>query len=1004
MAFFSAFVGVNKHSEIRIPELTGARQDAMALWAIFTDSLTEKPICLLDDAATVVAIRDALDRTIGNASSDDWALFYFAGHGSPGYQLIAYDTRLDAVAETTIPMSELAELLNKSKARVVIIILDCCHSGAAPARVFSDIPAPRGSMITINDLQGNGRAIVAACKHNESAYEYRGHGLLTQALLQVFKTSKQGVDIGTLTDEITKQVRAEASRFGWQQTPVIFNLVEGGIKFPPLLPGATYAKEFPEYGKLNVSENINDLGALGIHSQVLQAWTERFRNGLNSLQQSSINDYHILDGRSLLVVAPTSSGKTFIGEMAAAKAIAENRKAVFLLPFKALTNEKFEDFKALYGEQLGLRVICCTGDRKDDTNYFVRGRYDLALLTYETFLNLSLGSPSLLSAIGLVVIDEAQFITDPTRGINVELLLTNLLVARSQGIEPQIVALSAVIGDVNYFDEWLGCQTLFTNSRPIPLIEGVLDRNGTFQYLGIDGNSYTEEFLPPTTIIQRKNKPGSQDVIIPLVKKLVAEKEQVLIFRNQRGTTVGSANYLANELGLSGLENVIAQLPTSDLSESSSKLRSALSGGTAFHNSDLTRAERVVIEQEFRKPASQIKVLTATSTLAAGVNTPASTVIIVEDFFYGDENRKFTIAEYKNMAGRAGRLGLAEQGRSILLADTPTQRDLLFNHYIKGQPEPINSSFDPNQLETWILRLLSQVERVPRTKVVPLLAKTYGGYLLNRNNPDWSHNAEIEIATLLQKMESLGLVEVFEEDFLRLSLLGKACGQSNFSFRSAMNLVVMLKQRSGNLNAHQLMALIQATEEVGGYTSIFKKGNKESAWQRNVTIHYGADITQQLQHGAKDCFDYYARCKRAAILWAWICGDPIEKIEQQFSITPFAGNVGAGDIRSIADRTRLYLRSAFKIADVLLLGMGPNEDDIDRLLNQLEVGIPAEAMDLLDLPFILSRGEYLTLYRDGFATIQSVQMLSPDLIHKYFEPQTIERVLAFLLTQTIETG
>jgi replicative superfamily II helicase len=999
MTLFSAFIGINKHVETTIPELTGATRDATALWALFTDALLGKPIRLLDEAATATSIRDALDQTIGKAGPEDWALFYFAGHGSPAYQLIPYDTQLNALTDTTIPMSELAERLNASKARVVVIILDCCHSGAAPARVLSDIPVPRGILTTVTDLQGNGRVIIAACKDNESAYEYRSQGLLTQALLQVFKSSENGVDIGSLTDDVTKRVRAEASRFGWQQTPVIFHLIEGGMKFPPLLPGATYAKEFPELGHNQVSDNIHDLAAFGIHPQVLQAWSAQFEEGLNSLQKTSVNEYRILDGQSVLVVAPTSSGKTFVGEMAAAKAIAENRKAVFLLPFKALTNEKFEDFQALYGDQLGLRVVCCTGDRKDDTNDFVRGRYDLALLTYETFLNLSVGSPSLLSAIGLVVLDEAQFITDPTRGINVELLLTNLLVARAQGIEPQIVALSAVIGDVNHFDDWLGCKTLLTHERPIPLIEGVLDRQGTFQYLGADGNPCIEQLLSPYSVIQRRDKPGSQDIIVPLVKKLIPEGEQVLIFRNDRGSTVGCANYLAKELGLSGSEDVIAQLPTSDPSESSTKLRTALSGGTAFHNSDLVRDERIVIEQEFRKPNSRIRVLAATTTVAAGVNTPASTVIIVDTFFYGDERRDFTVAEYKNMAGRAGRLGLCEQGRSILIADTPTQRDHLFNRYVKGQPEPISSSFDPKHLETWVLRLLSQVEQVPRSQVVPLLARTYGGYLLNRKNPNWSRHAEVEITALLQKMESLGLVEAVEDDFLRLSLLGQACGQSNFLFRSAMNLVALLKQRSENLTAHQLMALIQATPEVGGYTSIFKKGHKESVWQRHVTQHYGVDVTSQLQYGAKDNFDYYARCKRAAILWSWIRGDAIEAIEQQFSVTPYAGNVGAGDIRSIADRTRLYLRSAFKLADVLLLGMGPNEEDIDILLTQLEIGLPAKALDLLSLPFSLSRGEYLALYNAGYITAESCRSLSTEQIQHYFETQRVEQVVALVLTK-----
>jgi helicase len=997
MTIFSAFIGVNKHAEMSIPELSGATRDATALWALFTDSLPDKPIRLLDEQATAKGIREALDQTIGKAGADDWALFYFAGHGSPGHQLIPYDTQLDELAATTIPMSELAERLNASKARVVIVILDCCHSGAAPARVFSDIPVPRGNLTTINDLQGNGRVIIAACKDNESAYEYHGHGLLTQSLLQVFKASQDGVDIGSLTDEATKYVRAQASRFGWQQTPVILNFVEGGIKFPVLLAGSTYAKEFPELSQIQVSENIHDLAQFCIYPQVLNAWAEQFKNGLNSLQKSSINDYRVLDGQSLLVVAPTSSGKTFIGEMAAAKAFTENRKTVFLLPFKALTNEKFEDFKALYGEELGLRVICCTGDRKDDTKDFVRGRYDLALLTYETFLNLSMGSPSLLSTIGLVVLDEAQFITDPTRGINVELLLTNLLAARLKGIEPQIIALSAVIGDVNHFDEWLGCQTLLTYERPIPLIEGVLDRGGTFQYLGLDGNTHTEQLLSPANVIQRRDKPGSQDVIVPLVKKLVSAGEQILIFRNRRGSTVGCANYLAQELGLSGLEDVIVQLPTADLSESSSSLRTALSGGTAFHNSDLGRDERVVIEQEFRKLNSRIRVLAATTTVAAGVNTPASSVIIVETFFYGDEQRNFTVAEYKNMAGRAGRLGLAEQGCSILLADTPTMRDQLFNRYVKGQPEQINSSFDLEHLETWVLRLMSQVERVPRGQVAPLLARTYGGYLLNRKNPDWSHQVEIEITELLQKMESLGLIEASDDDFLRLSLLGKTCGQSNFSFSSAMNMVALLKQRSSNITAHQLLALIQVIPEVGGYTPINKRGNKESAWQRLVTDFYGSEVTTRLQYGAKDLFDYHARCKRAAILWQWISGETIERIEQQFSVNPYSGSIGAGDIRGIADRTRLHLRSAFKIADILLLGMGPNEEDIDNLLMQLETGIPAEALDLLDLPFGLSRGEYLGLYKAGYVNTQSILMLSKEQIQKYVEAQKIEQIVPFLL-------
>lgn len=72
------------------------------------------------------------------------------------------------------------------------------------------------------------------------------------------------------------------------------------------------------------------------------------------------------------------------------------------------------------------------------------------LFTYEMFLGLISSIPKSLNKIGLIILDEAQFITDSSRGINVELLLTNLLMARQNGVNPQIIALSAVIGEISF--------------------------------------------------------------------------------------------------------------------------------------------------------------------------------------------------------------------------------------------------------------------------------------------------------------------------------------------------------------------------------------------------------------------------------------------------------------------------------------------------------------------------------------------------------------------------
>ena len=158
---------------------------------------------------------------------------------------------------------------------------------------------------------------------------------------------------------------------------------------------------------------------------------------------------------------------------------------------------------------------------------------------FETFLNLALGSPHLLNQLGLVVLDEGQFITDPGRGITVELIFSLLLRAQERGIQPQLLVLSAVIGSLNNFDRWLGLPVLSSRERPVPLVEGVLDRRGTLQFVDVDGMTKSETLLPAHQIVQRRQKPSSQDVIVPLARMLVGEGEKLLVFRNTPGSGAG---------------------------------------------------------------------------------------------------------------------------------------------------------------------------------------------------------------------------------------------------------------------------------------------------------------------------------------------------------------------------------------------------------------------------------------------------------------------------------
>jgi replicative superfamily II helicase len=984
MALLARFIGIDRHADPQIRDLTGARRDATGLWALFCDSIPDLDSRLIvDTAATVDGIRAALDQSLGSAGPEDTVILTFSGHGTHDHRLVAHDTRLDALATTTISMDELATRFKASQAKAVLCILDCCFSGGAPARVLEESPIPRDPGPALITLAGNGRLLVAASNIDEEAYEHpiTRHGLLTKAVLDTLLAAGGPLNLLTAMDLIFERVRAEAARLGIEQTPVSLGYIEGGLTLPALQIGERYRAAFPDVVGIRVDHLITDLAAFGIPDVILAAWSARFAQGLNDLQRQAVNEHRVLDGASLLVIAPTSAGKTFIGELAATRAIVEGRKAVFLLPYRALVNEKFEDFSHLYDTQLGMRVVRCSGDYLDQTGPFVRGKYDLAVLTYEMFLNLVVGNPSVFQQIGLVVLDEAQFITDPTRGITVELLLTYLLMARERGVCPQLLALSAVIGQVNAFDDWLGCAALITTERPVRLVEGVLDRSGVFQYCDETGHAALQQLLPIGAVVMRREKPKSQDVIVPLVHQLVAEGEKVIVFRNQRGAAQGCANYLSDELGLRPATEALAQLPTHDLSTTSTALRKCLQGGTAFHSTNLNREERVVVEAAFRDPNGPVRVLAATTTVAAGINTPASTVILAEQEFRGEDGRPFTVAEYKNMAGRAGRLGFNEHGKAIVLAETTFQREQLFDRYVMGQLEPLQSSFDPRDLETWIVRLLAQVSDVPRQDVARLLANTYGGYVATRRHPDWRPQMEQQLEALLERMLGLDLVEQ-EGDQIRLTLLGRACGRATISLGSAMRLVDLLRRIGPDgLTAEILMVVVQVLRESdNGYTPMQKRGQAESVRPREAVARVGPETTRLLQRFAADDWDYIARCKRVAILWDWIHGIAIEEIERRYSTNPFQGVIGHGDVRRFADATRFHLRSAQQLATVLFVGEGPSEEAVDALLKQLETGLPTDALGLLALTLPLTRGEYLALRAAGLVSVTDLATCSIDAL------------------------
>ncbi|UOG77651.1 DEAD/DEAH box helicase (plasmid) [Hymenobacter tibetensis] len=975
----AGFIGINRHLDAEIPELSCARRDATALWALWQDTLPATSPCLLvDEAATHVGIEQLLTRTLDEATEHDTVLLTFSGHGTHNHRLVAYDTSLNDLAATTIAMASLAERFRRSRARHILLVLDCCFSGGAPAKVIEDGLLPRGAGYALEEaFTGRGRVLLAAANVTEEAWESGQHGLLTAALLAALRAASGELAVTSLLTEVSGRVQAEAQRLGAVQTPRWVGEVEGSFALPALQAGPHYYRAFPEQTGLRVSNSLRELSGFGLPEEVLMVWERQFPAGLNELQLAAINEYRVLDGQSLLVVAPTSSGKTFIGELAAVRAAVNTRRTVFLVPYKALANEKYEQFVASYEQSIGLRVIRCTGDYQDATSAFVRGKYDLALLTYEMFLSLLVSRPGVLNRIGAVVLDEAQFITNPGRGISVELLLTYLLTARERGLSPQLVALSAVIGDTNGFEHWLQCRALVHLRRPVPLEEGVIDRAGVFEYVDPATNqAYTTQLLPSSAIVQRGKEPSNQDVIVPLVRQLLAQATtaKVIVFRNMRGKAEGVAGYLARDLHLPGAPAVAAALPAQDQSRTAIRLRECLRGGTAFHNSNLAREEREVIERAFRDPKGGIRVLGATTTIAAGINTPASAVILGETEFTGEDQQPFTIAEYKNMAGRAGRLGYNERGQSFIIARNAMERRHLFQHYVLGRPEDLASSFNSAHLATWVLRLLAQVGQVPRAEVARLLANTYGGYVASRENPAWRPQVQSQLGYLLEQLLSAGIVEQVE-DMLRLTVVGEACATSTLSFESVLRLLQLLRRLSiTSLTLTRLLALTQALPELDEtYTPLFKNGTKEKSWPHEVAQQLGGDLAslyqQSLPSGSGVGVAYLRRSKRALLVEAWLAGTPLEDLEERFTNSAFVP-VNYGDIRRIVDATRFHLRSVVPIVQALYPAVSLPDDALNELATRLEVGLSTPALSLLRVTG-LTRGEILLLHRHGMSQPQA---------------------------------
>lgn len=245
-----------------------------------------------------------------------------------------------------------------------------------------------------------------------------------------------------------------------------------------------------------------------------------------------------------------------------------------------------------------------------------RREFQIAVVVFEKLQALLVARPQLVEAVGLVVVDELQLITDETRGPTLEILLTKLRIA---GSRPRIVGLSAVLGRAQLLSDWLGARLLVDTRRPVELRKGVLCR-GTFAYREHNsGAQGTESFAD----CESEKRP---DLIVAAAEELAQRGEQVLVFVPDRASTVTFARVLAGRVRLPALEAALEKLREQEETHARDALREVPASSIAFHNSDLSPEERDLVERHFR--SGGIRALFSTSTLAMGMNLPVKNVVL----------------------------------------------------------------------------------------------------------------------------------------------------------------------------------------------------------------------------------------------------------------------------------------------------------------------------------------------------------------------------------------
>jgi helicase len=656
-----------------------------------------------------------------------------------------------------------------------------------------------------------------------------------------------------------------------------------------------------------------------------------------------------LESRNLVLASPTASGKTLVAELCALKHILEkNSKVLYLTPLRALANEKFEEFKkysTIYkpnGRRISVGIS--TGDYDSSAPWLER--YDIIITTNEKADSLLRHRLKWIDEISLVVADEVHLLNESERGPTLEVVLARLMQINP---DAQILALSATVKNADELAEWLKAESITTEWRPVALKEGVL-LNNEAQFK--DGSALK---------LDKHNTNSAINLAIHTIKA----SGQVLIFATTRQSSARLAQNAAADVEAllskplkRSLDRLAEEISSAgEKTRISDLLADLVRHGVAFHHAGLGGSHRRLIEKAFRE--GKIKILTATPTLAFGVNLPARIVVISDYRRYepGYGYYPISVLEYKQMCGRAGRPKYDRIGESLLIAKTEDERDYLIESYVLAQPERIWSKLAVERiLRGHVLATIASDFAYTEQGIYDFFGKTFYAHQYD------PRAIKAVIVKILKFLYDEKMIDINGENICATKF-GRRISELYIDPVSGVVIRDALQNHAPLLTDISFFHMIAHTPDMFPRLRPYSREIDELTF---FVDQHRSEFILPVPNEWEDGMSYeefLGEAKLSGILHAWIEETSEEQMIEQFSVQP-------GDLYRVIESARWLLYASHELGSLL------EHKDILPMLNTImertEKGVKAELLPLVRLEGV-GRVRARILYSAGLKNLDDLK-------------------------------